>query len=282
MATRNRLALLTVNAGLAALTLMALDACHQKPKSETKAGDKPPATVAPLAFAKTDTDSAVTLSLPEPIKLFPELHTQLYNEGQQQLTAFMASAHKGRAGEAAEGMGVPAYSHSIAWSIAAQSPRLLSLYAEENDYTGGAHPNSSFQVRLYDKARKDLINTASLFAPGADMKTVDAYVCHQIESERSKRLQEPTTQSGSGFACPKFAESKLILIPSTTTGKIGAIDALYAPYEVGPYVEGPYEIRVPQTVLKTVINPDFGDQFSGDPVKDNALTDPTADSEESQ
>ena len=247
-----------------------LDGCDRKPKPAAKT-DRPPATVAPLAFAKNDADSSVTLTLPEPIKLFPELHTQLYNAGQQKLLDFMAQAHKGRAEEKAEGMDVPAYSQSIAWQISAQSPRLLSLYAEENDFSGGAHPTSSFQALLYDKVKKDLINTATLFASGADLKPIDDYVCHQIETERSKRLQEPTTQAGSGFSCPHVADSKLILIPSTLAGHIGAIDALYAPYEVGPYVEGPYEIRIPQSVLKPVLSSDFADQFGGDAVKDNAL-----------
>ncbi len=255
---------------LGALAACALDGCDRKSKPQAKT-DRPPATVAPLAFAKSDADSSVTLTLPEPIKLFPELHTQIYNDGQQKLLAFMAQAHKGRAEEKAEGMDVPAYSQTIAWQISAQSPHLLSLYAEENDFSGGAHPTSSFQALLYDKTKKALINSSSLFASGADMKAIDAYVCHQIETERSRRLEQPTTQAASGFSCPHVADSKLILIPSTIAGHVGAIDALYAPYEVGPYVEGPYEIRVPQSVLKPVLSPEFADQFAGDPVKDNAL-----------
>ena len=258
---------------LAALTLLALAACTPKAKTE-KPSDKPPATVAPLAFANKNADAEVTLTLPEPIKLFPDLHTRLYGEGEQSLKAFMADAHKDRTDQAADGIEVPAYYKSINWKIAAQSPRLLSLYAELDDYEGGAHPNSSFDVRLWDKSKKELINTAKLFISGADMKALDAFVCHQVEVERSKRTQEPTTQAASGFSCPKFTDSRLILIPSTLTGKIGAVDALYAPYEVGPYAEGPYEIRVPQNQLKGLINPDFADQFAGDAAKDNALPNP--------
>ncbi len=270
MTKRRTMIGMALGLGALASAVCALNGCDRKPKPQAKT-DRPPATVAPLAFAKSDADSTVTLTLPEPIKLFPELHTQIYNDGQQKLLDFMAQAHKGRAEEKAEGMDVPAYSQTIAWQISAQSPRLLSLYAEESDFSGGAHPTSSFQTLVYDKTKKDLINGSALFANGADMKAIDAYLCHQIEAERSRRLEQPTTQAASGLPCPHLADSKLILIPSTLSGHIGAIDALYAPYEVGAYVEGPYEIRVPQTLLKPVLSPEFADQFGGDPVKDNAL-----------
>ncbi|MBW8733992.1 MAG: DUF4163 domain-containing protein [Asticcacaulis sp.] len=258
---------------LAVIAILALSGCDHKPKAPATDSGKPPATVAPLAFAKTDADAAVTLSLPEPIKLYPELHSRLYSEGEKQLTDFLADAHKDRAQQSADGIETPAYSHTIAWKISAQTPKLVSVFAQEDDFRGGAHPNSTFQAVLWDKAKNQQIAVSALFAPGADMKAIDAYVCHQIEAERSKRLGEPTTQAGSGFSCPALAQSRLILVPSTIKDRAGAIDALFAPYEVGPYVEGPYEIRVPQNVLNGALSPEYADQFAGDPVKDQALPD---------
>jgi len=269
MGVRNTTALTT-----AAVLALSLSGCDHKPKTQTSNDGKPPATVAPLAFAKTDADAAVTLSLPEPIKLYPELHSRLYGEGEKELTDFLADAHKDRAQQSADGIEVPAYSHTIAWKISAQTPKLVSVFAQEDDFRGGAHPNSTFQAMLWDTAKKQEVPASSLFAPGADMKAVDAYVCHQIEAERSKRLGEPTTQAGTGFSCPSLTASRLILVPSTIKDKAGAIDALFAPYEVGPYVEGPYEIRVPQAQLTGVLNPEYADQFAGEPVKDTALADP--------
>ena len=253
------------------LAVLALGACDHK-KDKTTASNTPPATVAPLGFAKSDPDAQVSLTLPEPIKLYPELHTRLYNDGVQTLTAFIASAHKDRM----DGIDVLAYSHSINWKISAQSSRFLSLYAEEDDFQGGAHPNNSFQALLWDKTSKDLINTGKLFAPGADLRNVDSYVCQQIEAERSKRAGQPVSQVNDGLACPKIADSHIILIPSTVTGKIGAIDALFAPSEIAPYAEGPYEIRIPQAQLQGLIAPEFADQFAGDGVKEVALPDPNA------
>lgn len=265
---------------LALLLIGGLAACHKKPDDQK--AKTPPATVAPLGFARTNDDAQVSLTLPDPIKLYPELHTRLYHEGQASLTAFLDQAHKDRAEASADGFPTPAYYHSITWKIAAQSSRFVSLYAEEDDYQGGAHPNSSFQALLWDKSKNDLIPTASLFAPGADMSGVDRFLCHQIEAARAARIGAPVTQSGSGFPCPDLKDSRLILIPSTIDGKIGAIDALYAPYEVGPYAEGPYEVRIPQSQLKGLIAPAYADQFAGEAIKEEALPDPDSDKDKAQ
>lgn len=255
--------------------------CHKAPDKQAK-GDAPPATVAPLGFAKTDGDAQVTLTLPEPIKLYPELHTRLYNEGQSTLTAFMDAARKDRAEQSADGFMVPSYSHSINWKISAQSQRFVSLYAEEEDFQGGAHPSQTFQALLWDKGRSELIPTGKLFSNGADMRGVDSYLCKQIETARSKRAGEPVSQADFGDGCPKFTEARLILIPSTISGKVGAVDALFAPSEVGAYAEGPYEIRVPQSLFKSALNPDFADQFAGDPIAENALPDPDANNDKAE
>jgi len=259
---------------MTALMALVLTGCNrhkETPKTDTS---KPPATVAPLAFAKTDPDAQVTLTLPEPIKLYPELHTQLYNQGVDQLNKFIDDAHKGRAEEKANGFDAPPYSHGISWNIAAQSARFLSLFAVEDDYEGGAHPSTTFQALLWDKSKNDLINTAQIFAPGADTSAVDTFICKQIEAARAKRLGQPVNQAQDGFPCPKITDSRLILIPSTLQGKIGAVDVLFAPSEVGAYAEGPYEIRVPQAQLNSILVPEYADQFAGDATSGPALPDP--------
>jgi hypothetical protein len=263
--------------GLALGALLAVSACHQKPKDEQAAVPVAPTAPVPLTLAAANPDAQINLTLPEPIRLYPELHARLFKEGQTTLTSFMNQTHKDRAQNSADGIEEPPYYHSIVWKIAAQTPRLVSVFSEEDDYQGGAHPNHTIQALLWDKTTKTEISTQRLFKAGTDFKAIDAYLCHQIEAERSKRAGEPISQSGSGFACPKFANSRLVLIPSVTGGTAGAIDALYAPYDVGPYAEGPYEIRVPQTLLGDVLAPEFADQFGGEAVKDQALSDPDAE-----
>ena len=256
--------------------------CSKEPDSDhMKASSGKAATAdSPLGFAVTNPDAQVTLSLPEPIKAYPELHERLYKDGETTLTAFLDQAKKDRAEQSADGFPVPAYYQKIDWKVSAQSPRLLSVYAEQNDFEGGAHPNTSFRALLWDKDKAALIPTAELFSPDADLKGVDDYVCHQIEAQRAKRSGQPVNETASGFNCPKFSDSRLILVPSTQPGKIGAIDALYAPYDVGPYAEGPYEIRVPQGQLKGLIAPQYADQFAGDAIAETAFADPDANKDQ--
>ena len=262
--------------GLALGMVMAATACQRTPKTQ----QAPPAALAtapvPLTIASSNADAQVSLTLPEAIKLYPDLHARLYTEAQTTLTAFMDQAHKDRAENSADGIEEPPYYHTIGWKITAQTPRFLSLLSEADDYQGGAHPNHILRTLLWDKIAKAEIAPKRLFKAGADFKTINAYLCHQVEAERSKRAGEPISQSGSGFACPKFITSRLVLIPVAAGGKVGAIDALYAPYDVGPYAEGPYEIRVPQAMLGDVLAPEFADQFGGEPVKERALSDPDA------
>lgn len=271
-----------IRTGLAAAALLAcllaVAGCHKTPEKSPAAAGPPP----PLGFAETNADAQVTLTLPDPIKQYPDLHARLYNEGKAALTAFLNQAHKDRAEASADGFDSPAYYRSINWKIAAQSSRFVSLYAEEDDFQGGAHPNSSFQTLLWDKTKNDLIPATTLFAPNANMAPVNTYLCHQIEAARARRTGAPVNQAESGFPCPNLQDSRLILIPSTINGKIGAIDGLYAPYEIGPYAEGPYEVRIPQAQLAGLINPAFADQFAGDAVKGDALPDPDADKDKAQ
>ncbi len=276
-----RLAFLGASAAL--LLAGGIEACSREPDSDhVKVQSQHGVADSPLGFAQTSPDAQVTLSLPEPIKAYPELHERLYKDGETTLTAFLDQAKKDRAEQSADGFPVPAYYQKIEWKISAQSPRLLSIYAEQNDFEGGAHPNTSFRTLLWDKTRAALIPTAELFSPDADLKSVDDYVCQQIEAQRARRTGQPVSESGSGFNCPKFSESRLILVPSTQPGKIGAIDALYAPYDVGPYAEGPYEVRVPQSQLKGLVAPEYADQFAGDAIAETAFADPDANKDQPQ
>jgi len=269
--------------GRAAIGLLALVlfACHKAPVSGP-AAETPATPVSPLGYAKTSDDAQVSLTLPEPIKLYPDLHARLYSEAQAKLSAFMDQAHKDRSEQSADGFPVPAYYHNINWKLSAQSARLVSLYAEEEDFEGGAHPNSTFRTLLWDKSANAEIGTEHLFAAGTDMKPIDSFLCHQIEAERSKRAGTPVNQAASGFSCPKLLQSRLILIPSTLGGKVGAIDVLFAPYDIAPYAEGPFEIRIPQSQLKDVLSPEFANEFAGASVKAQALQDPDSVNDQAQ
>lgn len=242
-----------------ALIMVGLNACT-KPKPKPKA-DKPPATVAPLGYAMANTDASVTLTLPETIKIYPSLHTEIYSQGERDLRAFMLSAQKSHSELTQRGFAQPAFYKNIRWYIASQSTHLVSSYAEINTDEGGAHPNSEYQTILWDKKSKAPITNTEFFDPLVDITPLDAYLCITLESERTKRIGRRQNQGGN---CPKIINGRIILIQSRLPDKLAAIDILYGPYEVGAYAEGPYFIRIPQNILKPFVNSIYRDDFEGE------------------
>lgn len=256
-------------------TLMATGLLVTGVVSCSKPKDEAPATsTLPLSYSHGDENAEVSLTLPEDFRRFPALHETLYSESETELKAFVENATKTRADLKSEGFDSPPYFRTTVWHLSGESPQLASFYAEHMEFSGGAHGNMNFQTILWNKTDNQPLDSAALFVPNADFKAVDSYLCTQIEVERSRRNETPTRQNPSGFPCPKLLESRIILIPSTTPEKFGAVEALYAPYDVGPYAEGAYQIRIPQNLLREVIAPDYRANFAGEAVppvtKDNA------------
>ncbi|MDC7683408.1 DUF4163 domain-containing protein [Asticcacaulis sp. BYS171W] len=246
-----------------ALCFLAVVACSKK---EEKGKSTAPVAESATSFSQSNSDAEVVLSFPDTIKAFPELHVKLYTEGEADLKDFATQAAKDHAELKAAGSEPLPYFRSIKWTLPAQSEHLVSVYADMQDFTGGAHPNTNYQAILWDKDTQQALDTRTLFAQGANLSDADTYLCRQIEAERSKRAETPTTQAATGFTCPKLIDSRIALVPSTTAGKIGALEVLFAPYDVGPYAEGPYQIRIPQAVIRALINPAYAADFAGDPV----------------
>jgi len=230
----------------------------------------------PLTYSQGDVSAEVSLTLPEDFRRFPALHETLYSESEAELKAFVATAIQTRADLQKEGFDSPPYFRSSVWHLSAENTQLASFYAEHTEFTGGAHGNMNFQTILWNKADNQPLDTAALFVPNADFKAIDAYLCTQVEVERSRRTETPTRQSDTGFTCPRLSESRLILIPSTLPDRFGAVEALYAPYDVAPYAEGPYRIRIPQNLLRGVIAPDYRQNFAGEAVSSPAEADDAA------
>ncbi|ESQ80599.1 RsiV family protein [Asticcacaulis sp. YBE204] len=253
-----------------ALCLLAA-ACSKKEEK-----DKPAAPVAdtPLIFEQKTADAEVNLTFPEAMKTFPYVHAQAYTAGKENLEIFIAQSARDRAALIAEGSNPPPYLRTIKWTVSGQSDRLFSAYSELTNYTDGAHSNMIYHAELWDKKTTNPVGHQHLFVNGSgtDLSSADTFLCHQIEAERSHRNENPTTQAEGGFTCPKLFDSHFVLLPSTVKGKIGGLLVLFAPYDVGPYAEGPYQIRIPQAVIRAVINPAYAADFAGDPVA--VTTDP--------
>ena len=142
-----------------------------------------------------------------------------------------------------------------------------------SDYenTGGAHPNGSMRALTWDKATGRVVPPAELFAAGANMAAADKALCDALTAAKTERTGRAEF-SGEFTACPRLSQLELTLLASTTPGKAGGLTALISPYQVGPYVEGSYEIDVPLAAFRAALAPAYAGEFDGAPAPKPAAT----------
>ena len=250
----------------ALLAFLALAACGreeaQPPPAEAPAAPAPAA--GPLTFEQKTDAATVTLELPERVGQFPALHARLYAPTRDQLLAFAETAARDMEDMRAAGFPLRPYELGIEYRMAAETPRLVSLRVRRFENTGGAHPNTTLDALTWEKAANRPVAMTDLFAPDADMTGADRALCEAIRAAKRERTGQAEL-SGEFTACPALRSVRATLVPSTVTGKAGGLAVLFSPYEIGPYVEGAYEVVVPFAAIRSALSPDFAAEFDGAP-----------------
>lgn len=221
---------------------------------------------APMAYQSKTPYAEVSLSLPVAIKSQPDLHAALYAKAVGDLREFAEGAQADRS-EAGGDEGSAPYDKTIEVTPAAETGKLFSLVRTDSEYTGGAHPLSTFSAVLWDKALKRQITVADLFAKGADLSALDTALCAAINIEKKKTDPQAQTVSltSTDWACPRAAVTPFVLVAGVQPGKAGGLMFLIGPYIVGSYAEGSYEVVVPQSAFHSLIAPAYADEFAGAP-----------------
>ena len=273
----------TLKALIAACALSALvAACDRNGDKAVDAQPAPgdPAAVtpadspAPLAYESKTAHAEVKLTLPEAVKAHPDMHARLYADGVKTLRAFAEGAQADRTefGGADE---MPPYAKSIEWTLGGETGKLFSLKGQIYDYSGGAHPNGQYTSALWDKALKRPVTAQTLFSKGANLTPLDQALCAAINTAKKERNPDARPVSlgdTTGEACPRAADTPFVLAAGTTAGKAGGLVFLIAPYLVGPYAEGSYEVTVPQSAFRSLLAPAYADEFAGQPVEAKPAT----------
>jgi hypothetical protein len=217
-------------------------------------GETPPATVAPLAYAKSDANSIVRASLPEAIKTHPKLHNRLYKETEVVMQAFAKEAFGERAQNKAP---QPPYRREQNWALSVESTRLISLYAFELRQTIEPQPKYGYQTLIWDKVKEEFISPSRLFNSKADTQFVQSYLCQQLDIKRAEKLE--TLKA----ICPNFLSSRFVLTPSSQVGKSAGISVIYAPGEIHPKDEEVYWIAIPLDLIAPLLQPPYHEDFGG-------------------
>jgi len=274
---RPRLHLLLLTAALAT----ALTACNREREPAAPAPAAPGAAAvvtpadaaAPMQFVSKTPWADVRLTLPSGIRPQTDLHARLYAEEVRRLRQFTEGA-QGELTEAGAETDRPKYEKTITITVAAETAKLLSLKRLDFDYSGGAHPNTLTDGLLWDKALKRRVGVAELFGKGADLTILDQALCSAINTAKRARVPggASVTIDGKDFSCPRAADTPFVLTAGDTPGKAAGLTFLIGPYQVGPYVEGAYEIAIPAATFRSLLAVAYSSEFGGRLVKAGDVT----------
>lgn len=251
-----------------AVLALAASACERR-QQQAAAPAAPPAPAparpaGPLTYQRTIPTAEVSLTLPEAVGRIPALYARLYGEDRKALDAFADASVEEVESLRAAGLPAPAYAQTFEYSLAAETPRLIGLTRLAYENTGGAHPNSALTGLVWDKTANTVVETAALFAKGADMAAADEALCDAIKAEKRSRIGDDSFNSAFP-ACPALATSQATLLPSVVKGKAAGLTVLFSPYDIGAYAEGAYEIDLPLAAFQAVLAPDYAGEFAGAP-----------------
>jgi Deacetylase PdaC len=153
--------------------------------------------------------------------------------------------------------------YSMTWTSAGETSRLLSLQNELSTFTGGAHPNSSYDALIWDRKLNRQIGMEALFGGTLKLSAVtrETY-CKALDEERMRRREGEKLGLPEFNACPKYSDLAIAPVDTNKNGRFDAIAFVASPYLVGPYVEGEYVITVPVTPrLIAALKPEFRSSF---------------------
>jgi hypothetical protein len=272
---------------LTAVLAAGLSACNRDREpapGEVPAAPGPAAAVipadasAPMGFEQKTPYADVRLTLPDAIKRQTDLHARIYAEEVRGLRQFVEGA-QGELTEAGADTDRPKYEKTITVTTALETSKLVSLRRVDFDYSGGAHPNTLSSGILWDKALKRRVGLADLFRRNADLTALDQALCTAINTAKRARVPDSaavTLGGRPGSACPRAADTAFVLAPGTVNGKAAGLVFFIGAWQVGPYVEGGYEIALPVSSFRSLLANAYADDFSGQLLKAGDVTPVTA------
>jgi hypothetical protein len=151
------------------------------------------------------------------------------------------------------------------WTVEGETPALLSLTAEVETFTGGAHGNQGYDSILWDRRAGQAIAFGDMFtsAPAA-LETLTKAFCPALDKARAEKRQETLPLKGDDWmtTCPDIGKQTLAPVDENKDGRFETLRVLIAPYEAGPYAEGSYEIDIAVTsAIRSLMKRDYADMF---------------------
>jgi hypothetical protein len=230
-----------------------------------------------IAIISGSQAASIDVSLPPNlVELDPGLATTLRERVQQDTEKFVNSARTERT--EAENGGYPFRPHEIelSWEdVGPQATPFASYLGTYFTYTGGAHPNTTFETLNWDLDRRREITFEDLFQDAdAARDTIRSALFEAIVKAKSERLGDLDTTGEDileTWVRPAFENNaaiydKFTIVPAAGSDKAGGLIYHFQPYEIGSYAEGPYEIGLPAQVFGDQLVELYADAFEPGPL----------------
>jgi hypothetical protein len=156
------------------------------------------------------------------------------------------------------------YSIDTVWRVTFESDAVLSLSADTNADTGGAHPNEAFQTLVWDKKANRAVPVETLFAPDQVKAALGAIADAATKAWTKAYIQRSGRQPGpeadvakDGIAADpdKLKNYALTYAKGQTTAN--GIVLLFGAGQAWPHVLGDFRLAVPAGVFAKFLAPQW-------------------------
>lgn len=195
------------------------------------------------------------------------LKAVLDQRGDQAKAKALADARADQKAATTDDFPFHAHYYHADWTVAADTPRFLSLVGTIATFTGGAHGMTVFDPLLWDKQNAKPVEVADLFASHQALETaLRSRFCQALDRERAKRRGAPVTHDDDPFDACIDPVQETIVPAASGNRTIDSLTVYVAPYDAGPYAEGDYRISVAMdAALLEAIKPEYRGAFSPSP-----------------
>lgn len=268
--------------------LLALAACNRSPQPQAQlpapaTSQRPAAAAAPADLSdisERDPHYLIGISFPPELKRHPVLAAEVKRDAEAMRTEFMQQVAANK-----DYRGPGPFELSLAYSMVAQTPRIVAVAAEGTSFVGGAHGAPLLERYVWLLPENRRLTAAELVPDAANWKSVSDYVRDQLMALQRQRFEEyakteageegqsndaplkeqlknaaDMIEQGTEPKAENFANFEPVL---GADGKIMALRFVFPPYQVGPYSDGTQTIEVPAAVLLPLLAPAYRALFAG-------------------
>ena len=156
------------------------------------------------------------------------------------------------------------YSIDTVWRVTFESDAVVSLSADTNADTGGAHPNEAFQTLVWDKKASRAVPVEALFLPDQVKAALGAIADAAAKAWTKTYVQRSGQQPGpkadvakDGIAADPDKLKNYALTYAKGQAAANGIVLLYGAGQAWPHVLGDFRLAVPASVFARYLAPQW-------------------------